>query len=519
VRQLELTIGPLADPKQADNLLELFKEVVDLGTIEPLDAGHDADGMRRFKVVTASSDNDLLDLFTFHVAREQVAIAPLGKGYGFHDGAPGAPKEEAPEAGYGFFDDAPGAPVAGAPKAALRADDKKPAASVQAADTTLRVSVEKVDQLINLVGELVITQAMLAQNGKGVDSALSQHMSAGLADLERNTRDLQEAVMSIRMIPMAQVFNRFPRMLRDLAAKLGKKVELVQIGADTELDKGMVEKITDPLTHLVRNSCDHGIELPAERIAKGKPEQGTITLSASHQGSSIVIEVRDDGKGLNRDKLIAKAREKGIDAPESMSDAEVWGLIFAPGFSTAEQVTDVSGRGVGMDVVKKNITALGGAVEIDSAKGHGMSVKVRLPLTLAIMDGMTIGVGEESYILPLASVVESFQVKPERVRTIGNSARVVNVRDEYLPVVELERTFDVPRFDFEQLSSIMVVAEAEGQRVALLVDALLGQQQVVVKNLEANYRKVDHVSGATILGDGKVALILDVGSLVRSARA
>ncbi len=380
------------------------------------------------------------------------------------------------------------------------------------------MSVEKVDQLINLVGELVITQAMLAQNSKSVDAALYQQMAAGLADLERNTRDLQESVMSIRMIPMSVVFNRFPRMLRDLAAKLGKKVEFVTHGEATELDKGLVEKITDPLTHLVRNSCDHGIELPAERLAKGKPEHGTITLSASHQGGSIVIEVRDDGKGLSREKLLKKAREKGIDAPDSMTDQEVWSLIFAAGFSTAEVVTDVSGRGVGMDVVKKNILGLGGTVEIDSAEGYGMSVKVRLPLTLAIMDGMSVGVGEECYILPLSSVVESFQVQPGMIRTIGGTGRVVEVRDEYMPVLELERIFNVPRFDFENVSAIMVVVEAEGGRVALLVDELLGQQQVVVKNLEANYRRVDDVSGATIMGDGRVALILDVGSLVRRSR-
>ena len=380
------------------------------------------------------------------------------------------------------------------------------------------MSIEKVDQLINLVGELVITQAMLAQNSRNVDPGLYQQLTSGLADLERNTRDLQEAVMSIRMIPMSVVFNRFPRMLRDLAAKLGKKVELVTQGEATELDKGLVEKITDPLTHLVRNSCDHGIEMPAERAAKGKPETGTITLVASHQGGSIVIEVRDDGKGLNRQKLISKAQEKGIDAHEGMSDSEVWNLIFAPGFSTAEQVTDVSGRGVGMDVVKRNITSLGGHVEIDSAEGYGMKVSVRLPLTLAIMDGMSVGVGEECYILPLSSVVESFQVQPGMIRTIGGSGRVVEVRDEYMPVLELEQVFDVPRFDFENVSAILVVVEAEGGRVALLVDELLGQQQVVVKNLEANYRRVDDVSGATIMGDGRVALILDVGSLVRRSR-
>ncbi len=537
LRALELRVGPLDKPEMADNLIELFKEITDLGTIEPIDGGQPSDGMRRFKITTSSSDSDLLDLFTFHVPREAVALLPLGPGYGFHAGNPGVPAEEpASDPGYGFFDDAPGAPGAAAaapagagaaapaatpvaPKPAARPAAKAEKSATAALESsTLRVSVEKVDQLINLVGELVITQAMLAQNSKNIDTGLYQQLSAGLADLERNTRDLQESVMSIRMIPMSVVFNRFPRMLRDLAGKLGKKVEFVTHGEATELDKGLVEKITDPLTHLVRNSCDHGIELPADRVAKGKPEHGTITLSASHQGGSIVIEVRDDGKGLSREKLLKKAREKGIDAPDTLTDAEVWGLIFAPGFSTAEVVTDVSGRGVGMDVVKKNITSLGGTVEIDSAEGYGMSVKVRLPLTLAIMDGMSVGVGEEVYILPLSSVVESFQVQPGMIRTIGASGRVVEVRDEYMPVLELEQVFNVPRFDFENVSAIMVVVEAEGGRVALLVDELLGQQQVVVKNLEANYRRVDDVSGATIMGDGRVALILDVGSLVRRSR-
>ncbi|MEQ1686496.1 MAG: chemotaxis protein CheW [Burkholderiaceae bacterium] len=529
LRSLELRVGPLDHPEQAGNIVELFSEIPDLGTIEPIDGGQSSDGMRRFKVLTTSSDSDLMDLFTFHVAREAVQLLPLGQGYGFHAGAPGAPEPEPAkaDASYGFFDEAPGAPradgtpavaaTADAPKARVAAKvEKAPAAALESA--TLRVSIEKVDQLINLVGELVITQAMLAQTSAKVDPALYQQMAAGLADLDRNTRDLQESVMSIRMIPMSMVFSRFPRMLRDLAGKLEKKVEFVTKGESTELDKGMVEKITDPLTHLVRNSCDHGIELPAERLAKGKPEQGTITLSASHQGGSIVIEVRDDGKGLSRDKLIKKARERGIDAPDSMTDSEVFALIFAPGFSTADVVTDVSGRGVGMDVVKKNITALGGTVEIDSAEGYGMSVKVRLPLTMAIMDGMSVGVGDEVYILPLSSVVESFQVQPGVIKTIGGSGRVVEVRGDFMPVLELEQIFSVPRFDFDNASGIMVVAEAEGGRVALLVDELLGQQQVVVKNLEANYRKVNDVSGATIMGDGRVALILDVGSLVRRSR-
>lgn len=522
-RELELTVGPLEHPELANELADLFREITDLGLIEPLDGGHAADGMRRFKITTTSSDTDLLDLFTFHVDREQVKLSPLGPGYGFHEGAPGSPPAADPS--YGFFDDAPGAPGSAtapakpaqslAPAAgAARGEAKAPTA----ADPTLRVSVDRIDHLINLVGELVITQAMLAQNGKDNESSISQSMATGLTDLERNTRALQEAVMSIRMIPMSLVFNRFPRMLRDLAAKLGKKVDFVTQGEATELDKGLVEKITDPLTHLVRNSCDHGIESPAERLAKGKSAHGTITLAASHQGGSILIEVRDDGKGLNRAKLLSKARERGIDAPDTMSDSEVWSLIFAPGFSTADVVTDVSGRGVGMDVVKKNITALGGTVEIDSAEGYGMSVKVRLPLTLAIMDGMSVGVGNECYILPLASVIESFLVQPDTIRTIGGAGRVVQVRNEYLPVIDLEQIFNVPRLATDSSNAIMVVIEAEGRRAALMVNELLGQQQVVVKNLEANYRRVNDVSGATIMGDGRVALILDTGALARHAR-
>jgi two-component system chemotaxis sensor kinase CheA len=307
-------------------------------------------------------------------------------------------------------------------------------------------------------------------------------------------------------------------MLRDLASKLGKKVDFVTLGESTELDKGLVEKITDPLTHLVRNSCDHGVEMPDERRRAGKSETGTITLSAAHQGGSIVIEVRDDGRGMSREKILNKARQRGLDVSDQMPDSEVWQLIFAPGFSTAEVVTDVSGRGVGMDVVKRNIAALNGTVEIDSAEGYGMKVSVRLPLTLAIMDGMSVGVGKEVYMLPLSSVIESFQVKADAINTVGQGGQLVKVREEYMPVVELERVFQIPRQDRSRPSDIMVVIEAEGSRVALLVDDLLGQQQVVVKNLESNYRKIPNVSGATILGDGKVALILDTGALVRRSR-
>lgn len=534
-RHLQIRIGPLERMEQADAIKELFRDIPGLGTIADLPS--DAAATRIFSVETSSTDSDLLDLFAFHVAKEQVQISASSAGVvidassgisaqnGDAEGVTG-PADEA----YGFFKNAPGSPEGGqalqaiepvsavtriVPKAAAEA---KAGSQAQMESTTIRVAVNKVDQLINLVGELVITQAMLAQNSLGLDSAEHQQLLAGLADLDRNTRDLQESVMSIRMIPMSIVFSRFPRMLRDLANKLGKKVDLVTLGEATELDKGLVEKITDPLTHLVRNSGDHGIELPAERLAKGKPEHGTITLSASHQGGSIVIEVKDDGKGLSREKILSKARERGMDVSDQMSDADVWQLIFAPGFSTAEVVTDVSGRGVGMDVVKRNIAALNGTVEIDSSEGYGTKVSVRLPLTLAIMDGMSVGVDEEVYILPLSSVVESFQVNPDDVNTVAQGSQLVKVRDEYMPVIALERIFQVPRLDPQKSSTIMVVVEADGNRVALLVDELLGQHQVVVKNLESNYRKVPNVSGATILGDGRVALILDIGGLVRRAR-
>jgi len=529
-RSLKITISQLEHANQADAIEELFRDIPGLGEIKVVPTT-DANS-RVFAVETTSTDDDLLDLFAFHVAREQVLIKDAAE-----ESTPAestsAPAAATNPAGFGFFDGAPGAPDALAavtPVAVVQVMDDagakaakgpaKPAASsnAQPEAATIRVAISKVDQLINLVGELVITQAMLAQNSRALDPAVYQQLLTGLTDLDRNTRDLQESVMSIRMIPMSIVFSRFPRMLRDLAGKLGKKVDFVTQGEATELDKGLVEKITDPLTHLVRNSCDHGIEMPEERIRLGKPETGTITLSAAHQGGSIVIEVRDDGKGMSRDKILAKARERGLDVSDQMPDSEVWQLIFAPGFSTAEVVTDVSGRGVGMDVVKRNITSLNGTVDIDSSEGYGMKVSVRLPLTLAIMDGMSVGVGNEVYILPLSSVVESFQVKADAVSTVGQGAQLVKVRDEFMPVIELEKVFQIPRFDTEKTSDIMVVIEAEGSRVVLLVDELLGQQQVVVKNLESNYRKVPNVSGATILGDGKVALILDTGALVRRSR-
>jgi two-component system chemotaxis sensor kinase CheA len=507
-RMLDVFVGPLPDPAFADNLVGLFNEIPGIGTITTVDEGKaDADGKRHFRVVTNSADNDLLDLFTFYVDREHVQLVDI-------TGSP-APYC-APAPGFGFFVDPAKIPKekdesaegVAATKKAAAAKAEKPQAAVESA--SLRVAVEKIDQLINLVGELVITQAMLAQKAQSLDPIRDQGVMAGLSDLERNTRDLQESVMGIRMIPMSFVFSRFPRMLRDLAAKLGKQVELKTTGEATELDKGLIEKITDPLTHLVRNSVDHGIEMPEDRLAKGKTAQGTITLSAAHQGGSIVIEVRDDGRGLNREKILAKAREKGIPVSDNMPDQEVWQLIFAPGFSTAEVVTDVSGRGVGMDVVKKNITSLGGTVELDSADGYGTRVSVRLPLTLAIMDGMSVGVADEVYILPLASVVETFQMEGAQINTLPGQGKVVHVRGEYLPVRPLDEAFHVPRANGEPATPIM-----DDKRIALIVDELIGQHQVVVKNLEANYRKVDGVSGATIMGDGRVALILDINQFIK----
>jgi two-component system chemotaxis sensor kinase CheA len=460
-----------------------------------------------------------------------------GAAYGFFSDAPGAPalKEEAGE-GFGFFTDAPGAPEGGqvaqsaavaapspasaqTPAGAKGAEAKdtrpRPAAAASPETSSIRVSVEKVDQLINLVGELVITQAMLAQSASILDPVHAERVLAGIDLLSRNTRDLQEAVMSIRMLPMSTVFSRFPRVVRDLAKKLGKEVELKTIGESTELDKGLIEKITDPLTHLVRNSLDHGIEAPEVREAAGKPRKGTLTLKASHQGGKIVIEVMDDGAGLNRARILAKARERGLPVSDAMGDAEVWQLIFAPGFSTAEAVTEVSGRGVGMDVVKRNIEALGGRVELESSPGFGTRVVISLPLTLAILDGMSVRVGSETYIVPLTVVVESLQPRPEDIRTIAGQGRVVAIRGEYLPLIPLAEVFAVPGALHEASEGILVVVEGESGKAALQVDELLGQHQVVIKSLETNYRKVEGISGATIMGDGRVAMILDVSALTR----
>ncbi|WP_175805549.1 chemotaxis protein CheA [Burkholderia ambifaria] len=406
--------------------------------------------------------------------------------------------------------------------AAVHHDDKRPrpaAAAAGAEGSSIRVGVEKVDQLINLVGELVITQAMLAETASAFDPALHDRLFNGMAQLERNARDLQEAVMSIRMMPMDYVFSRFPRLVRDLAGKLGKQVELVTFGQATELDKSLIERIIDPLTHLVRNSLDHGIETVDKRIAAGKDAVGQLVLSAAHHGGNIVIEVSDDGGGLNRERILAKAAKQGMQVSDNISDDEVWQLIFAPGFSTAETVTDVSGRGVGMDVVKRNIQSMGGHVEISSQAGRGTTTRIVLPLTLAILDGMSVKVGSEIFILPLNFVMESLQPSNDDIYTVGNGERVVRVRGEYLPLVALHEVFSVEDARTDPTQGIVTIMETEGRRFAMLIDELVGQQQVVVKNLETNYRKVHGISAATILGDGSVALIVDVAALNRETRA
>ncbi|WP_250450083.1 chemotaxis protein CheA [Caballeronia sp. ATUFL_M2_KS44] len=412
-------------------------------------------------------------------------------------------------------------PSSAAQKSASGDAEKKarPQAAASAEGSSIRVGVEKVDQLINLVGELVITQAMLAETTSAFDPALHDRLFNGMAQLERNARDLQEAVMSIRMMPMDYVFSRFPRLVRDIAGKLGKEVELVTFGQATELDKSLIERIIDPLTHLVRNSLDHGIETVETRRAAGKPATGQLVLSAAHHGGNIVIEVSDDGAGLRRDKILAKAQKQGMQVSESMSDEEVWQLIFMPGFSTAEQVTDISGRGVGMDVVKRNIQSMGGHVEIMSRQGAGTTTKIVLPLTLAILDGMSVKVGNEIFILPLNFVMESLQPAADDIYTVANGERVVRVRGEYLPLVALHSVFDVEGARTEPTQGIITILQTEGRRMAMLIDELVGQQQVVVKNLETNYRKVHGISAATILGDGSVALIVDVAALNRESRA
>ncbi|WP_447872106.1 chemotaxis protein CheA [Serratia fonticola] len=473
-----------------DEIPLMLEELGNLGEVEN---PQQTETSLEVTLLTSASEEDISAVLCFVLEPEQIAFSTPPKI---------VEKISTPEPVAVVTPTSP-ATVADAPKPKAKASES----------TSIRVAVEKVDQLINLVGELVITQSMLAQRSGSLDPVNHGDLLNSMSQLERNARDLQESVMSIRMMPMEYVFSRFPRLVRDLASKLDKQVELTLRGSSTELDKSLIERIIDPLTHLVRNSLDHGIEEPAARLAAGKAEVGNLILSAEHQGGNICIEVTDDGAGLNRQKILAKAASQGLAVSDNMSDEEVGMLIFAPGFSTAEQVTDVSGRGVGMDVVKRNIQEMGGHVEIHFQAGKGTSIRILLPLTLAILDGMSVKVNEEVFILPLNAVMESLQPQAEDLHPLAGGERVLQVRGEYLPLVELYRVFEVDGAKTEATQGIVVILQSAGRRYALLVDQLIGQHQVVVKNLESNYRKVPGISAATILGDGSVALIVDVSAL------
>lgn len=446
--------------------------------------------------------------------------------YGFFEDA-----ESNQEETYGFFEQTPSidpatsskadstahtqpTPTAAVTPASLSAASGSKTKSTETSESSsIRVDVAKVDQLINLVGEIVITQSMMNLIGKSIEGSLGEKYQSIAAELERNTREIQEAVMSIRMLPISFVFNRFPRVVRDLSQKMGKSIDLVIEGGETELDKGLTEKLVDPLTHLVRNSIDHGIESADVRLSRGKNPTGKVVLRAAQQGGSIVISITDDGGGLNRDKILEKAREKNIPVDDNPTDADVWQLIFAPGFSTAEQVTDVSGRGVGMDVVKRNVQSLGGRIDIESVSGQGATFTIRLPLTLAIVDGMGVSVGNQTFIIPLVNIIESMQPAAKDIKTLAGDDQLLLVRDQYWPILALYKAMQIEPDCTEVHKGIAVLIETNKHKFALFVDALVGQQQVVIKSLEQHYKRVAGVAGATIMGDGSVALILDVESL------
>lgn len=522
---LWVSMGPVSD-KDAEALQQ---EMELMGNI--VHQTREGDRLDIWLETTGSAD-DILAVCCFILNADQVAVKPAaapGQAASATSAAPAvavatepaapvvAPAAAAPAATPAAVAEPEKTEVA-APAAAPKAADKPAKAAAPKESGTIRVGVEKVDQIINLVGELVITQAMLVQTASTLDPVVHDRLLNGIEQLERNARDLQESVMSIRMMPMDYVFSRFPRVVRESAARMDKKIRLVTKGQATELDKSLIERIIDPLTHLVRNSIDHGIEMPEDRLAAGKEEEGVLTLSAQHQGGHIIIEVVDDGAGLNRERILKKAMSSGLPVTETMPDDEVWQLIFAPGFSTADKVTEISGRGVGMDVVRRNIQSMGGHVQLYSRAGKGTTTRIVLPLTLAILDGMSVQVGNEVFILPLAHVTESMQPTEEQLRRVSDTDHVMFVRGEYLPLISLRDIFSVDGAETDVTRAIAVILQAEDMRFALLVDHLIGQHQVVVKNLEANYRKIPGISAATILGDGSVALIVDVFALQRLAR-
>jgi two-component system chemotaxis sensor kinase CheA len=483
--------------KEAEGRL-LVDELANLGTVL---SQQQQDDRLLVQLQTTASADEIEAVLCFILEPDQITIVP------------GTPAEQPAETETPPTESPVAAPV-------KSAAPTRPAARAQAAESSsIRVAVEKVDQIINQVGELIITQSMLSQLSAALEPPMNDVLVNSIAQLERNARDLQESVMSIRMMPMEYVFSRFPRLVHDLAGKLDKEVELTLIGGSAELDKSLIERIIDPLTHLVRNSLDHGIESADVRLAKGKSAVGNLTLSAEHQGGNIVIEVSDDGAGLNREKILARAQSQGMAINEHMSDEDVWMLIFAPGFSTAEKVTDVSGRGVGMDVVRRNIQEMGGHVEIASEQNKGSTIRIILPLTLAILDGMSVRVADETYVLPLGAVMESLKLSDKSLYRMAGGELMLQVRGEYIPLITLQYVFGAGTEPADINDSVAVILQSAGTRYALMVDQLIGQHQVVVKNLELNYRKVPGISAATILGDGSVALILDVAALAKLCKS
>ncbi|HWP11861.1 MAG TPA: chemotaxis protein CheA [Ramlibacter sp.] len=547
-RRFSVRLGPLAAPIDAPELEMMLAGLAEMGSLDKQSVDNTAGGLVCFEVELEGSEFDLRSVLSLVVPPEQIAVqvpnalparAPAGDDANelFVD-----PVEFKRGKGPRQVDDRPRGGLAGngavdptgiperlaapaARDAAVKAEPPAaPAAGRQGADRptgdgyktgSLRVATEKIDLLVNLVGELVITESMLSRQGALFEQYAGHSGAAGLADLARHTRDLQQMVLAIRMVPINEGFARIPRLVRELSARLGKRVELKFSGEATELDRGLIEKLSDPLIHLVRNAVDHGLESPEARIAAGKPPAGTLSMTASQRGGKVVIEVSDDGKGLDRALILERAAQRGRTLPASASDAEVWQLLFDAGFSTAPQVTDVSGRGVGMDVVRRNILALGGTVEIASRKGHGLKVTMTVPLTLAIIEAMTVSLGEQIYVLPLAAVVESRSIGADDLHVLPGQGETLAVRGAYLPVLRLASLFP-PQQPCDLADRIAVIVEAEGRAAAVLVDALVGQQQVVVKNLETNFRKVPGASGATIMSDGSVALILDVAYLIQA---
>lgn len=482
----------------------------------------DADTAQNPNAVVSEISDDSFGFFDEEDVQPQCkSSAHEDDGFGFFDDAelpvnaenkvPSiAPKDESP-AESNTPKSLSNKPTPTAPKSTSEANQQaKPVASRET--VSIRVDTTKIDAMVNLVGELVITQSMLSMIGHEVDGQIGERLQLAIDELQRNTREIQESVMSMRMLPLTATFNRFPRLVRDLASKLDKKVELVLQGGNTEIDKSLIEKLVDPLTHLVRNSIDHGIESPSARRSNGKSETGTVILSAEQKGGSIIISIIDDGGGLHREKILDKARSNGLSVSADMPDSAVWQLIFQPGFSTADAITDVSGRGVGMDVVRRNIESIGGRIDIESNAGEGSAFFIHLPLTLAIVDGMCVSVGEQIFVIPLLNIVESFQPQKHQLKTLGNDT-VLYVRDQYWPLVPLYDFMDVDGAQKSATEGIVVLLESSKKRFGILVDALVGQQQVVIKSLELHYRKVAGIAGATIMGDGKVALIIDADSI------